>query len=262
MPRKSPDSSRTPLARLITSDLDDSDLGDEDEEVVERRAESAGPTPEWVPPNLHDVAPGPDVSDDSLSTLHPPDDEPVTESPAAENKAKPRPVVITQTRGHTPDAPPERTPQTDAKPAAKPKRKRSSLMDRATRPVSLKKALESEQAREKAKVLAVAPPPPADIVQMACAALGDVNLKKIHILEDRKRLAERWLAHRARGVVRADFSLAVTAEVIMDAAARVPRGRLFGVELEHEGRLYAAIIDADRIVLLAFLEGPSVYLGS
>ena len=37
---------------------------------------------------------------------------------------------------------------------------------------------------------------------------------------------------------------------------------LYGVDLEHEGRHYAAIIDASRVVLLAFLEGPSVYLGS
>lgn len=251
------------LIRNLKSDLDDTDFGDEDEEVVERRENSGPPRPKWVPPTMDDMpAKVEPPADDSLSTLRPADDP--TPPPAAPRK--PRPVVIRQTRGSTPEppapavSPPAPVPTPKAK--AKPKRKRNSLMARAQRPVSAKEALAAAQAKAKAKAEASAPPPPADIVQMACASLGEVNLRKIHILEDRKRLAERWLAHRARGVVRADFALAVTAEVIMDAAARVPRGRLFGVELEHEGRLYAAIIDANRVVLLAFLEGPSVYLGN
>ena len=234
------------LVRTVTSDFDVSDLHEEDEEVVEHvHPDGQLRTGEWTAPVL---------------------DAPVSSaaSPApAERASTARPVIITQTRNAGKPAETIERPKLAPKPKPKPKpKKRGSLAERAMRPKSAREALQQERARAKEVEAATAPPPPAEIIQMACASLGDIHVRRILVLDDRKSLAERWLAHRARGVVREVLPLAVTAEVIMDAAARVPRGRFFGAEIEYEGRLYAAIVDGDRVVLLALLEGPSVYLSS
>lgn len=231
------------VGRTVTSDFDVSDLNAEDEEVVEHvHPDGQLRTGEWTAPPLD----GP---------------PPAIASPAPSPRSSPaRPVVITQTRNAgKPAEPVETAPPPTPKPKPKPK-KRGSLAERAMRPKSAKEALQQERVKAKEAEAAHAPPAPAEIIQMACASLGEIQVRRILVLDDRKSLAERWLAHRARGVVRDDLPLAVTAEVIMDAAARVPRGRFFGAEIEYEGRLYAAIVDGDRVVLLALLEGPSVYL--
>jgi hypothetical protein len=264
MSKKPTDPSDVPFPAGIASDLDDTDFGDEDDEVMEVRPDAGGPLPlsGWAPPTGDAPPARAPRSSDSLSTLRPADEsKPPEEAEAETRSATPRPIVVTQTRGASGQNPAPTPPPPPPKKPKKPKKK-LSLADRARRPVSARQALASAVEEQRKKEEAAAPPPPAEVVQMACAALGDVQVRKIHILDDRKRLAERWLAHRARGVVRADFQLAVTAEVIMDAAARVQRGRLFGVEIDLEGRLYAAFIDAERVVLLALLEGPSVYLSS
>jgi hypothetical protein len=69
-----------------------------------------------------------------------------------------------------------------------------------------------------------------------------------------------FLAHRARGIMTHDLPLVAAASVLVDAAARVPEGRLFALRSGLAGTDYAVFVDADRGAILAVLAPPDLYL--
>lgn len=165
-----------------------------------------------------------------------------------------------------------------------------SIFDRAPKPKSAQDALAAALAAEKAAVAApkpapapkaakpaakakpapkaapVATPAPAprapsqDPATLIAKRLPGASVKSVKPVSNPDAVAAVWTAHRVRAATEGDRILLVAADVLVDAAGRLPVGALVGAEVEHDGTPLAVFVDADAGVLLAAVEQPALYL--
>lgn len=130
----------------------------------------------------------------------------------------------------------------------------------------------AEQARRQApakaahavtpSVLPSAAPTPArvDVGEVVRQRLPGFELVSTHPVGSAEAFRAVWTGNRVRAALEDDFGLLVTADVLLDAATRVPPGALVGVRLEREGAAWALFVDGSRGVLLALLPRPEIHL--
>ena len=110
-----------------------------------------------------------------------------------------------------------------------------------------------------------APPEPVvvhgmDPSEVASLKLRDVEVLGVSTIADRAVFRALWKAHRARAKADGDIGLLVTADVLLDAANRVPSGALHALHILSDGRPYAAWVDGDRQVMLGVTPTPDIFL--
>jgi colicin import membrane protein len=99
--------------------------------------------------------------------------------------------------------------------------------------------------------------PPQEVLQERLADVEVVGLTTVH---DRAVFRALWRAHRARARAEGALELLVTADVLLDAAERVPAGALHALYIRSAGRPWAAWVDGDRQVVLGIAPTPDIYL--
>jgi hypothetical protein len=120
-------------------------------------------------------------------------------------------------------------------------------------------------AEEAARAATVATPPPAparlkDASAVLANRLPGVTVRTTRPVANRDVYKALWTAHRARAVAEGDLVLAVTADVLMDAAGRVPEGALHTARIERGGEAWAAWVDTAAGVVLGLASPPDVYM--
>lgn len=90
--------------------------------------------------------------------------------------------------------------------------------------------------------------------------LPDVEVLGLTTVHDRAVFRALWRSHRARARAEGALELLVTADVLLDAAERVPAGALHALHIRSAGRPWAAWVDGDRQVVLGLAPTPDIYL--
>lgn len=125
-------------------------------------------------------------------------------------------------------------------------------------------ALEAMRAAiEHEKVAASAPapaPPPAGPRELIALKLPGCTVVQVHALTQHDTFRALWTAHRIRAAADGDARMFVTADVLLEAAARVPAGSLYGLHVRYAGHDHALFVDLSRGVLLGLTERPELYL--
>ena len=129
-------------------------------------------------------------------------------------------------------------------PVAAPARKLSALE-------AMRQAIESE------KTAAALPSGPRELVALK---LPGFTIVDVHALTRRDTFRALWTAHRIRAASDGDARMFVTADVLMDAASRVPAGSMFGLHVRYAGQDHALFVDTSHGVLIGLTDRPELYL--
>ena len=106
------------------------------------------------------------------------------------------------------------------------------------------------------------PPPVPDVVvrERLGQLLPGCHVLRVLSLDDRPALAQAWQAHREAALDDGDVAVLCTAAALLEAADRVPPGRLLAAQVAWKGRGYAAWIDAQREAVRGVLHEPASWL--
>jgi hypothetical protein len=96
--------------------------------------------------------------------------------------------------------------------------------------------------------------------QVVRAVLPSASVGQSTAVQSSAVLRALFQAHRARAVMTHDLALLSASSVLVDAADRVPAGRLHALRVGIAGADYAVFVDTDRGALLAVLAPPDLYL--
>lgn len=174
--------------------------------------------------------------------------------------------------------------------APAPAPKKSSLADRAPKPMSayeaMRLAIEQEKAEEAAKAAAPkpapkpaapkaaakpAPKPVAPAAVPAQAALPDAGellaqrlpsytVQSVTAVSSLAAFKAVWTAHRVRAAAEQNAALVVTADVLIDAAGRLPAGSLFAAKITGADESLAVFIDTANGALIGAAAPADLYL--
>ncbi len=221
------------------------------------RANTADPAPSYTPPaQPNKASEAPTIRRAATSRSQAP--------PAGAQAMSAKEILEAALRGNT--APPEASPAPRATPAPTPQR------EQATAPPP-----EPVQAAAPAPAPTPAPAPPPAPEQVATPAPAPPTLgapPAAVILDllpgaavEAPMPVERpdvfqavWRAHRTRALHERDFAAVAMASVLIDAADRVPLGKLVGARVTLDGEPKAVFADLERRALLAVLSPAEVYL--
>lgn len=127
--------------------------------------------------------------------------------------------------------------------------------------------LAAEQARikEAAAKLDAAKPPAAptrlqDPAVVLANRLPGVTVRMAKPVANRDVFHALWTAHRARAVAESNLQLIVSADVLLDAARRVPEGALCSARIDYNGAQYAAWVDTASGSVLGTAAPADVFL--
>src|SRR5690606_3956670 len=95
------------------------------------------------------------------------------------------------------------------------------------------------------------PPPPApDPAPGPGRRLPGAEVVEVRVVRLREAFRALWTAHRVRALADDDVPTVVTADVLLDAASRVPEGALAAAHVRRGGRDYAVFVDLASGMLL------------
>ncbi len=102
--------------------------------------------------------------------------------------------------------------------------------------------------------------PKVSIEALVGQRLPGFEIASTHPVASAEAFKGVWTSHRVRAALDEDYGLLVTADLLLDAVARVNPGALVGLRVEREGAAWALFVDGERGVLLAILPRPEIYL--
>ena len=221
------------------------------------RANTADPAPSYTPPTQPKKASeAPTIRRAATSRSQAP--------PAGAQAMSAKEILEAALRGNT--APPEASPAPRATPAPTPQREQATApppepVQAEPTPVAAPPAPSPPPAPEPAATPAPAPPtlgaPPAAVI---LDLLPGAAVEAPMPVERPDVFQAVWRAHRTRALHERDFAAVAMASVLIDAADRVPLGKLVGARVTLDGEPKAVFADLERRALLAVLSPAEVYL--
>ncbi|MCB9681449.1 MAG: hypothetical protein H6733_08245 [Alphaproteobacteria bacterium] len=111
---------------------------------------------------------------------------------------------------------------------------------------------------------AVAPAPAPALLKdprgVLAERLPEATLHEVRAVAAPQVLQALFTAHRVRAAAEGDLALIVTADVLIDAAGRLPAGALHAAKVTVHGVDHAVFVDAASGVLLGQTGSPELYL--
>jgi hypothetical protein len=259
---------RTPAPAPVRATEDPRELAKRLAAEAKARQNTGQPQPSPVPPPEATPAPAPKASK--------PSETPTVRKPKAP-KAKPKQappagkalsakeILEAALRGNT--APPERSPAPPPAPApeAAPAPARAPEVAAAPAPAPAPAPAASAPApAPQPSVVAPPPAPPPTLGAPPAAVILDLlpgAAVEAPLPVERPDVFQAvWRAHRTRALHERDFASVAMASVLIDAADRVPLGKLVGARVTLHGEAVAVFADVERKCLLAVLAPAEVYL--